>query len=185
MKINLPHIDLYALLDGDETEFNIIYGFYCPIISRYIRGKCPVYEDVEELVQEVFVQLFLSRQKINHVEDIYPLLFTIAKRLTISYFRKMISLQNTHLTAEKYWSYTDNSTEEWIEIDELNKILDTIIANLPPQQQRVYLLSHQDSLTNEDIALTLNLSKNTVKNHLRLATKSVRLSISRLYQILF
>lgn len=150
-----------------------------------MQSRCPIDEDVEELTQEVFVQLFLIREKIANVESIYPLLFTIAKRLTITYFRKQISLRNTHLEAEKYWVYEQNSTEETISYSELNTILDSIISSLPPKQKQVYTLSSTENMSNEEISYKLAISKNTVKNHLRLATHQVRLNLSKFYNLLF
>lgn len=94
-------------------------------------------------------------------------------------------MQNIHQQAEKYWSYTDNSTEEWIDFAELNSILQKIIENLPPQQRQVYVMSSNENMSMEDIAHTLRLSKNTVKNHLRLATHHVRGSLSKIYHTFF
>lgn len=185
MRPKLPNIEIEAFVKGDKNIFREVYDFYYPIMVRYVQSKCAVTEDVEELVQEIFVQLFLGREKIRSTRDIYPLLFTIAKRLTISYFRKQISVQNIHQQAEKYWSYTDNSTEEWIDFAELNSILQKIIENLPPQQRQVYVMSSNENMSMEDIAHTLRLSKNTVKNHLRLATHHVRGSISKIYHTFF
>ncbi|WP_160068699.1 RNA polymerase sigma factor [Sphingobacterium bovisgrunnientis] len=185
MKKNLPNIEVDCFNEGCPKSFLVVFNFYYPIIVRYIHSRCPIAEDVEELTQEVFVQLHLSKEKINRVEDIYPLLFTIAKRITISYFRKQISIRNTHQEAQKNWSYDVNSTEETISFNELSKVLDNIIKSLPPQQRQVYELSSRDNLTNEKISDELNISKNTVRNHLRLATQNVRLSLSKIYNTLF
>lgn len=185
MKRSLPNINLDSFIEGCPKAFLVIFQFYYPIIVRYIHTKCPIAEDVEELTQEVFVQLHLSRHKINSVEAIYPMLFTMAKRLTISYFRKQISALKTHHEASKSWFYEENTTEQYIDYVELNRVLDKIIMSLPPQQRQVYEMSSRENLSNETISSKLNISKNTVKNHLRLASHNVRLSINKLYNTFF
>jgi len=185
MRRNLPNVNFDSFIKGCPKAFLAVFNFYYPIIVRYIHSKCPIVEDVEELTQEVFVQLHLAKEKLNRSEDIYPLLFTIAKRVTISYFRKKISINKTHLEAQKYWIYEENSTEDCLSYAELNRILDSIISSLPPQQRQVYEMSSRDNLSNEIISSELNLSKNTVKNHLRLATQNVRLSLNKIYNTLF
>lgn len=183
MKGALPNIDIFQFREGDSSCYKLVFDFYSPIIYRYIQSKCAIVEDVEELLQETFVQLFLAKEKISTVEDFYPLLFTIAKRLTITYFRKQVSLRNTHLKAQQYWTYSSDSTEELMQYSELNRLLDAIIESLPPQQRQVYILSQKDNKTTDDIADEMSLSKNTVKNHLRLATKNVRLNLQKIYQL--
>lgn len=183
MKRSLPKIDIVLFQQGDSSCYREVFAFYSPIIFRYVQSKCPINEDAEELLQECFVQLFLCKSKINRVEDFYPLLFTIAKRLTISFFRKQISVNNTQKEANYYRVFDDNSTEELIHYTELNLLLNTIIDSLPMQQRQVYVMSQKENMTTDAIAIELSLSKNTVKNHLRLASKSVRMSIQKIYHL--
>lgn len=185
MRRSLPKINIDSFTSGCPKTFMVVFEFYYPIVVRYIQAKCPINEDVEELTQETFVQLHLSKAKLKATHDIYPLLFTIAKRLTISYFRKQISIKNIHQEAQKYWVCEVNSTEEAIDYSELNRILEDIILSLPPKQRQVYMMSSRENLCKESISSELSISKNTVKNHLRLATQNIRLSLSKIYHTLF
>jgi len=167
--------------EGNQEAFRMVFDYFSPIIHRYIISKCKNAEDAEELTQEVFVQLFLHRHKIQSEENLYPYLFVIAKRLTISHFRKQISLSNTMVAAQSDWSYVSTETEEKIDAAELAEILEKIIDSLPPQQQEVYKLSKLEDMPQKDIANQMGISRNTVRNHLALATKMVRVKLQDIY----
>jgi RNA polymerase sigma factor (sigma-70 family) len=52
-------------------------------------------------------------------------------------------------------------------------LLETVINQLPPQQQLVYRLMKQDGLSREEVARQLSISPNTVKNHLASAVEFI------------
>ena len=52
------------------------------------------------------------------------------------------------------------------ESDDEHKLINKLIETLPPRQKTVFLLSKKDGLSNSDISSKLNITKNTVENHL-------------------
>lgn len=169
---------------GDHRAYRKTFDHFSPIIFRYVHSKCKHIEDAEEITQEAFTQLYLHRQKISREEDLYPYLFVITKRLCISHFRKQIG-KPVHVEEESAtWTSISYETEDSITYNELSRILHKIIAELPPQQQQVYRLSTLEDVTREEIANQLGISKNTVKNHLLLATKVVRLKLQKIYSFI-
>jgi RNA polymerase sigma-70 factor (ECF subfamily) len=67
-----------------------------------------------------------------------------------------------------------NDNEETVNHKDYLSILNMAVSKLPPQQQLVYKLSRNSGLKYEEIASELNLSKNTVKAHLKKALSSIR-----------
>jgi RNA polymerase sigma-70 factor (ECF subfamily) len=67
-----------------------------------------------------------------------------------------------------------NDNEESIVHRDYLQILNRAVQKLPPQQQLVYNLSRNSGLKYDEIASELNLSKNTVKAHLKKALSSIR-----------
>jgi RNA polymerase sigma-70 factor (ECF subfamily) len=53
-------------------------------------------------------------------------------------------------------------------------LINEAIQQLPPQQRTVYELSKQEGLKYDEIAELMHLSKNTVRNHLSEAMKTIR-----------
>ncbi|MNY33106.1 RNA polymerase sigma factor [compost metagenome] len=67
-----------------------------------------------------------------------------------------------------------NRTEDQLLEKELRKIYVDAIDQLPAQKKIIYQLSRTEELSHEEIALKLNISKNTVKNHMVEASKFIR-----------
>ncbi len=57
---------------------------------------------------------------------------------------------------------------------ETQKLINEAVQQLPPQQRIVFQLSKQNDLSYEEIARQMHLSKNTVRNHLAEAMKTIR-----------
>jgi RNA polymerase sigma-70 factor (ECF subfamily) len=53
-----------------------------------------------------------------------------------------------------------------IHFNELNQKVQSLVKQLTPRQQEIFLLSREEGLTHKEIAEKLNISENTVNNHL-------------------
>lgn len=168
-------------VEGNQKAYRKAFDYYFPIILRYVHSKCKYLEDAEEITQEAFTQLYLHRHKVRTENDLYPYLFVITKRLCISHFRKQLAKPENAGIEPPEWSSISYDTEDSISFSELSRILQKIIASLPPQQQEIYRRSRLEDASHQEIAEQMGISKNTVKNHLLLATKVVRLKLQKMY----
>lgn len=172
-------------VEGDQKAYRKAFDFYFPIILRYAHSKCKYLEDAEEITQEAFTQLYLHRHKVRTEDDLYPYLFVITKRLCISHFRKQLAKPESAGIEPPEWSSISYNTEDSVSYSELSRILHKIVASLPPQQQEIYRRSRLEDASHQEIAEEMGISRNTVKNHLLLATKVVRLKVQEMYFFLF
>lgn len=183
MPCTLEEFRLFQL--GQESAFRTIYEYYHPLLYRKI---CKFSYDVleaEELTQEIFVQLFLRRSDIKSVEAIFPFLYTVAKRMSISSFRKRIVHLRYQQEELKSWNEGSLMNRNDIEFRELETILNKVITALPPQQQLIYRMNKLEDKSYDEIAEISGLSKYTVRNHLHLATKFVRFHLNKILLIIF
>jgi RNA polymerase sigma-70 factor (ECF subfamily) len=67
-----------------------------------------------------------------------------------------------------------NITQENIDYKQTEDIINKLADQLPTQQQKVYKLSRQQGMSNEEIAGQLHISPSTVKNHLTEALRFIR-----------
>jgi len=167
--------ELFAdLAAGDERAFETIYHHYnkrlAPFVDKMVRSP----ELAEEIVQDIFVQLWINRALLANLNHPTSYLFNIATNKTLDYLKKIAN--NAKLMdriATRSTEYT-NETEERIIFKESAEIIEMAVSALPAQRKLIYHLSRNEGLTHEQIAERLNISRNTVKNQLVHALKSIR-----------
>lgn len=170
---------------GYSKAFRTIFDLYHQIILQHAYGFCHHREEAEEIAQDTFTQLFVYRERIQDEGSILPFLYAVSKRIAISHFRRKVIREEALAHIGKFSNRNSYDTQESVLLKELNDSLDSIINELPQQQQKVFVLNKLDDLSYQEIAEQLAVSKNTVKNHLTVATKTVRIKLQRLMCFFF
>jgi RNA polymerase sigma-70 factor (ECF subfamily) len=159
---------------GDESAFAVIFHRYKSVLFDYGMKITKSHTAAEELVQECFVKLWLSRKNLPAIDNPAAYLHIMARNAGIDYLRRLsldAGLQ------KKVWagiSETENPTLQKIQVSETQRLIDEAVAQLPPQQRQVFLLSRYEGLNYEQIGGQLGIAGNTVKNHLVKALKFIR-----------
>lgn len=146
--------------DAIYAKYSIrLFGF----VLRYIKQE----PDAEGIVQEVFIKIWESRSKIDVYSSFESFLFTIAYNTTMSLLRKRLNEKKylENLQSLQYLEGVDEITNE-IQYNELNENVQILLNKLTPRQKEIFQLSRVDGLTHDEIANKLNISVNTVKNHI-------------------
>jgi len=167
------------LNNGDEQAFRIIYNKMYAKVYRFAYALTKRRDQSEEVVQETFLRLWLHRADVDATRSLDAFLFTIARRLVIDMMRNATS---TAALRDSLWSTMqkeNHATEETILENNLAALVDEAVAQLPAQQQLIFKLSRDQGLTYEEIAIKLGISKNTVKNHLVSALKTLKVKLAR------
>ncbi len=193
MKNGTSNTELVKLLKkGDIAAFNDIYKMYCHKLHRFVLMYLKQDEDAEEIVQEVFVKIWESRSKIDIYASFESFLFTIAYNSTISLLRKRMSENKSreYLKSLQQIDSEDQVIDE-IRFKELNHQIHSLLEQLTPRQREIFLLSREDGLTHKEIAEKLDISENTVNNHLVTILKFLKshidnsLAVNALFMCLF
>lgn len=128
----------------------------------------------QEIVQDVFLSLFNTSASLNKVSSLMAYLYVVLKNRILDQYRHEL----VHKKYEGYVANTftelDHSTQEWIETRELENRLKAEIEKLPPQCRNVFKLSREEFKSNREIAATLEISENTVEQHMRKALRILR-----------
>lgn len=159
----------------DMSAFDIIYRTYYTKILNFAHTLIKIRSDAEEIVHDVFLKVWVNREKIDEHSSFESYLFTITYNTTISILRKRGS-ENQYL---EYLKSIQNTSPEQnfgteIEFTELKVKSDQIIDHLPSRQQQVYKLSREKGLTYKEIAKALDISQNTVEKHMERALQTIR-----------
>jgi len=172
ISIDNKHIE--QLIAGNEPAFKMIYDFYSEkvyrLAFRFLKDKA----QSEEIVQETFINLWLSRDKLDMNGNLWLYLFVIAKRLSLNALRQICRSTDLSEALLINTFQIQNTTEEEIIVRDLGRYADTLIDKLPKQQKIVFKLSRIEGLSYKEIAQQQNISPNTVKNHMVEALKTLR-----------
>jgi len=170
---------LGQLADGDLAAFRLLYDNYHNKVFFYILRFTGSRQLAEDILQEVFIKVWVGRDKMKEIRSLDAWLFTVAKHKIINGFKRL-SLERAVLT-----QITSNieepvdATTQAVDYNEIKRALHTAIEQLPPQQKIVYRLRREQGLKNDEIASKLNISPLTVKKHIAQASQSVRLLLAR------
>lgn len=177
-KINEAIIE--GVKNGDMAAFDMIYRAYSKRLFRFVFGIIKTETDAEEIVQEVFVKIWESHKKIDDFALFDSYLFTIAYNSTITLIRKKLS-------EEKYIQHVKSLqmpvqskiSESDFDFELLLSRVNELVERLPPRQKEVFKLHRENELTYRQIAEKLEISVNTVENHMSKALKFLRNNINR------
>lgn len=159
---------------GDQVAFRSLYEQYKDDVYAFVLGVTRAVPVAEEIVQESFTKVWLNRNDLPQIEKFEGWLFTITRNLCYTALRRT-ALEMKARTVYGSLSTDESATgEDLIITKENQELIHQAIQQLPAQQRRVYLLSRQEGMTYDEIAHQLNISRNTVKEHLRRATDSIR-----------
>jgi RNA polymerase sigma-70 factor (family 1) len=167
--------DLLALVaKGNEKAFGTLFQYYRPKIYSYAFHLFRNVGQADELVQEVFLKVWVSRDKLPHILKFDSWVFIIARNQvfdTLKLLAKEASIrkQMAHLLEPKA-----NLVEDQVLTKENEVRLQHALDHLSPQQKLIFTLSRNEGMKHEDIATRLNISRNTVKTHLVHALKTLR-----------
>lgn len=165
---------LEQLRAGNHDAFVEIYHRYkLRLAGNFLRIlKSP--ELAEELLQELFVRLWMRREQVDPEQSIKSYLFRIGENLIRDTFRKAAKdrVMQQHLLAAI--SETYSHVEESLISSETRTALHRAIDLLPPKRREVFILCKMESRSYEEVSKLLNISPGTVNDHIRKANSFLR-----------
>lgn len=175
---------LQRISEGDEIAFRKLYDLYKERFYAAALKMTRSPDTAEEIVQEVFVSLWMRRTALLNIENPTSYLFTIVYNSISAHFKKLALEKMMKQKVSERMPEGECLTEDRLIEKENTQLLQHIIDALPPQQQLIYHLSKEEGLSREEIASRLQISPNTVKNHLLKACKYIRLHFSRVMMLI-
>jgi len=164
---------LQQVAKGDEKAFAELFHKYSDLLGAVLLRFTNSKAITEDLVQEIFLKVWMGREALATVNNFKPFLYVIAKNQALNSVRKLINQRNLH---KKVYALTTETGEEVLDKKQKEvhfSLLDEAIAQLPPQQQKAFLLSRRDRMKHSEIAKEMGISQESVKKYIQIAIASI------------
>jgi RNA polymerase sigma-70 factor (ECF subfamily) len=171
--------DLAALLlrvanARDRAAFATIFDHFAPRVKSFMMRKGASAEVAEDLVQDTMIAVW-SKAALYVPERgaASTWVFTIARNLRIDRLRRESSAYFTDL--EDFDAPSDDVPgDEAMNRSQEDSQVARALAQIPPEQRELLILSYVDDVPQSMIAERLNLPLGTVKSRMRLAYRRMR-----------
>lgn len=167
--------------NDDEHAFRELYNRYWNKLLTQVLIKLKSPEEAEEITQEVFLQLWRRRKKIElrytlHTYIASMVKYEILAKLSRQKLEAAFKMRIASLSPDEDNSTTDNTAYEF-----LRKKIEKTIQLLPDKCRLVFRLSREAGMTEKQIAETLNIAPKTVEAHMSKALKTLRGSLRHFF----
>lgn len=172
------------LISGNSKAYDFLMESYYKKLCAYAYTLTKDHANAEDIVQTVFVEIWINRRKINPDLSIKSYMYRSVYNGFIDQYRKRKPV--TYLE-KKYLEAIDLVIEsEREDVDELIKIVNNEIEKLPSKCKKIFLLNKKEGLTHIEISEYLDISLKTVEGHMTRAFKILGEKLGvKVKQILF
>ncbi len=172
---DLPNDESNMLLlvaSGNQKAFTLLVDTYWNQVYCHSLAYTKSSQQAQEITQDIFLKVWNKRENLNEVKNFKNYLFILSRNQIITAVRKRLEelVEYDMLDASEVLLVPDQQLEykeTW------SKILEGI-EKLPPARKIIFKMSRLEGLSYEDIATKLNISKNTVKEHIVLSLNFLR-----------
>jgi RNA polymerase sigma factor (sigma-70 family) len=181
-KINHPELCQWLksiAIDRDKQAFTQVFRFFAPKIQRIAQSKINSEALAAEVVQDTMSNVWRKAHLFDDSKGAATTwVYTIMRNVTFDLLRKMKANKEDNLS-EDIWPIAElANTEEEVFTDHIqSRNLQGIIATLPENQQQVVKGFYFMEMSQEQLAVHLNLPLGTIKSRLRLALGKLRLKL--------
>lgn len=155
------------IANGDGTAFTELFRKYFEPVKWNALKMLKSEFWAEEIVQEVFTQLWDNRDKLVAVESPAAFIFKVTANRCLDRIRRQeLEIKMQYVVNKALHRDTTSFQENAYDLDLIERLIKEAVAQLPTQGRLVFELQRNEGLSYQDIASRLGISRNTVRNHM-------------------
>lgn len=177
---------LNDLSAGRKEAFEFLFTSYYPRLRNYASHFIADVDDVEDILQDCFVNLWNRRAMLTGV-SLSSMLFTMVRNGCLNFLKHKAIAQGYNAEELKHISGSEalynldflGSADEELLYNELRRQIDEVLSNLPERSRQVFVMSRFEGLKNKEIAERLDISVKVVEKHITKSLAMLRKQILR------
>ncbi|WFE86211.1 RNA polymerase sigma-70 factor [Parabacteroides chongii] len=166
----------------ENIKFEDIYLSYFSKMKHFATEYVISDEDAENIVQDVFVELWENKEMLNMHMNLIAYLFTTIKNKCLNHIRHKIVVQNTATKMQEEYLISLRMNLDSLETfdnklfsdQDIEKIINRALDSLPEKCRTIFFMSKIEGKKQKEIAQELNISINTVGTQIGIAYKKLR-----------
>jgi RNA polymerase sigma-70 factor (ECF subfamily) len=160
---------------GDTRAFRQIFDALFSNLTKFSFSFVHSKEAATEIVDELFVQLWIKRADIMKINDLRVYLYTATKNASLNYISKKAKQIEVEPYENLQVQMTDVVSPEQIMITKemLQKIKEAV-DSLPPRCKLIFKFVREDGLSYSEVAEILGLSVKTIDAQMVIAVARIR-----------
>ncbi|ACT93487.1 RNA polymerase sigma factor [Dyadobacter fermentans] len=167
---------LQLLRLGDRAAFEEIYNRYRIRMYRAALSKVGTSENAMEIVQEIFLDLWLRRDQVV-IEDLERYLFSATKYKVLDFYKKEFTRKQYAESVQVTGPGKSYDTDETIAYNELSRSIVACIEQLPEKTRVIFDLNRIQGKSADEISGVLGIPLRTVEYHITQSLKALRFSL--------
>ena len=177
---------------GDEKALSQLRTEWSHKLSVFALSYVRCRFTAEDLVQDTFIKLWESRQDIARYDSVGSFVYTILKNKCLDYLKhKTIELKYNQQSSSEYIYLQANKyalEDESINIitdAQIRKALSNAVGKLPRHCREVFIMSRYNGLKNQEIAMELSISVQTVEYHMTRAISFLKKEMEEYFILIY
>jgi len=172
---SLNDFELLSLLkEGNHSAYAEIFTRYNQLLFGHAYKKLGNKEEARDLVQDVFINLWAKRADIVINTNLAGYLYTAIRNRIYNVFSHKEVESEYIKSLQDFLDHEQVLTDYLIREKQLQEIIEHEIQSLPPRMRLVFEMSRKGHMSHEEIALELNISKQTVADQIKKALRIIR-----------
>ena len=176
---------IFQIQQDNKYAFKQLYQNYYSRVVAFIAGIIKKQETAQDLAQDVFVNIWLYRKTLDVSRNLQNYLFVASRHAAINYLKKELPVTSEPIENMHTDISSDITVEDTLFAKEIRLLIEMVVSEMPAQRQRIYRMSREQGVSNEEIASKLGISKRSVENQISLALKEIRQAVTAYVIFLF
>jgi len=168
---------LEGLKEGNEKIFDYIFHYYYSGLVVFVQKYVPDQDVAEDIVQALFVKLWISRAELSINSSLKSYLFSSVKNRCIDYIRHEDTKGKVEKKLIERLSGITDERNLLVE-SELREKINSAMEKLPPVCREVFYMNRFEGLKPAEIAEKKDISVRTVETHIGKALKILRIELA-------